>query len=90
MALTILFKFCVFIAHSKPNNMTLTAFPGKIPETSKIVFLIFCPSPIVAPKPTDQSRSHSISRVPLEISLARFFVFYLTLKIKDSSLKKKI
>ena len=38
MASTILFKFCVFIVHSKPNNMTLSAFPEKILETRKIVF----------------------------------------------------
>ena len=38
MALTILIKFYGFIVHSKLNNMTLSAFPGKIPETRKIVF----------------------------------------------------
>ena len=40
MALTILIKFSGFIVglHSKPNNMTLMAFPEKIPETRKIVF----------------------------------------------------
>ena len=38
MVLTILIKFCVFIVHSKPNNMTLSAFPGKILETRKTVF----------------------------------------------------
>ena len=38
MALMIMFKFCEFIAHSKPNNMTLSAFPGKFHETRKIVF----------------------------------------------------
>ena len=37
-ALTILIKFCGFIVHSKPNNMTLLVFPGKILETRKIVF----------------------------------------------------
>ena len=37
MAPTIVFKFCVFIVHSKPNNMTLSVFPGKILETRKIV-----------------------------------------------------
>ena len=37
MALTILIKFCGFIVHSKPNNMTLSAFPGEIPATRKIV-----------------------------------------------------
>ena len=38
MAITILIKFCGFIVHSKPKNMTLAAFPAKIPETRKIVF----------------------------------------------------
>ena len=38
MALTILIKLCGFIVHSKTNNMTLSAFLGKIPETRKIVF----------------------------------------------------
>ena len=38
MAPTILIKFSVYIVHSKPNNMTGAAFPGKIPETRKIVF----------------------------------------------------
>ena len=37
-AVTILIKFCEFIVHSKPNNVTLSAFPGKIPETRKMVF----------------------------------------------------
>ena len=53
--------------------MTLSAFlEKKIPESRKIVF-IFSPSPNVAPNPTDQSPSNSISRVPLQISLALFF-----------------
>ena len=38
MATTILIKFSGFIVYSKPNNMTLSAFPRKIPETRKIVF----------------------------------------------------
>ena len=38
MAPTKLIKFCGVIVHSKPNNMTLSAFPGKIPETRKIDF----------------------------------------------------
>ena len=38
MVLTILIKFCGVIVHSKPNNMTLSAFPEKIPETRKMVF----------------------------------------------------
>ena len=40
MALTILIKFSGLIAHSKPNNMTLSSFAEKIPET-KINFF-FC------------------------------------------------
>ena len=55
MAPTILIKFCVFIVHSKANNMTLLDFARKIP------------SPNVAPKPSDQSYSNSISGVPLQI-----------------------
>ena len=81
-------NFCGFIVHSKPNNVTLSAFPGKIPETRKIV-LIFYTTLNLAPKPTEQSRSHSISRVPLQISLARFSRFRSTLKIKSRSHKKK-
>ena len=65
MALTILFKFCVYIVHSKSNNMTLSAFPGKILETRKIVFNILLRN--VAPKPTDQSCSNAIFGVPLQI-----------------------
>ena len=89
MAPTILIKFCGFIAHSKPNNMTLSAFPKEIPETKKIVFNFpSVASPNVASKPTDQSRSNSISRVPLQISLARFF-FDLPLKVRVVYLRNK-
>ena len=31
MSPTILIKFCGLIGHSKPNNMALSAFPGKNP-----------------------------------------------------------
>ena len=37
MAPTKLIKFCGFTVHSKPNNVTLSAFPEKIPETEKQV-----------------------------------------------------
>ena len=84
MALTIFIKFCEFIVHSKTNNITLSAFPGKSLKQEK-QFLIFCPSSNVAPKLSDQSRSHSISRIPLQISAASFFHFRSTLKIKGSS-----
>ena len=74
MAPTILIKFCVFIVHSKPNNMTLPAFPGKIPETGKIYFNFFA-SPNAGPKPTNKCRSKSISRIPTQISRAFCFSF---------------
>ena len=71
--------------------MTLSAFPGKIHETRQIVLnFLSIASPNIAPKPTGQSRSHSISRVPLQMSPARFFRFRSTHKIKGSSHKKKI
>ena len=35
MAPTKLIKFCRFTVHSKPNNVTHSAFPEKIPETEK-------------------------------------------------------
>ena len=72
MAPTILIKFCEFIVYSKPNNMTYRLFPEKSLNLEK-QFLIFCPSPDVVLEPTDQSSSHSTSRVPLQISLTFFF-----------------
>ena len=53
--------------------MTLSAFPEKIPETRKIVFNFL--SPNLAPKPTDQLCSNSISGVPLQIFPAYYFHF---------------
>ena len=44
--------------------------------------LIFYLSPNVAPKRPGQSRSHSISRIPLQISLAIFFVFDVPPKLR--------
>ena len=35
MAPAKLFKFCRFTVHSKPNNVTFSAFPEKVPETEK-------------------------------------------------------
>ena len=35
MVPTILIKLCGLIVHSKPNNVTLSAFPEKIAETEK-------------------------------------------------------
>ena len=89
MAPKILIKCCGFIVHSKPN-MTLSAFPEKIPDTRKIVFnFLSVASPNVAPKPTGQSHSHSISRVPLQLSLANFFVFDLHPKLSVVNIRKK-
>ena len=53
-------------------------------------FLIFCPSSNVAPKQSGQSRSHSISRVPLQISLAHFFVFDLLSKLWVDHIRKNL
>ena len=90
MALTIMFKFCGFIVHSKPNNMTQSAIPGKSLKLEK-QFLIFFPSPRLATKPTHSSCSNSVLRVPLQISPAFFFSFLFrpTIKIKGSLLKKQ-
>ena len=88
MALTILFKFCVFIVHSKPKNMTVSALPGKILESRKIVF-IFCLPLNLAPKPTDQSCWNSISGVPLQIFPVSFF-FELPSKWRVVHIRKKL
>ena len=64
-------------------------FPGKIPETGKIYFKFF-PSPNSGPKPTHQSRSNSICRVPLQISPACFFfLFRPPLKLRVVYLRNK-
>ena len=84
MALTIFIKFCGFIVHSKPNNMSLSAFP-EINSEARKNFLIFFQSP----KPTDQSRSNPKCRVLLQIFLGGFFLFRPTLKIKDSWFKEQ-
>ena len=84
MSPTILTKFSGFIVHSKPNNMTLSAFSGKILKTRIIVLLIFYLSPNVAPEVNDQSCSNSIFRVILSLSPARPFHFRRTLNIKDT------
>ena len=54
MAPTILIKFCGLIVHSKPNNMILSAFAEKIPETGKIFFNFFN---LRRPESNNQSRS---------------------------------
>ena len=89
MARTIFIKFCGFIIHSNPKNMALSDFPEKILVIRNIIFFIFYPSPNVAPKPTGRSRSHSIPRVPLQISLATFFVLDLPPKLRVVHIRKK-
>ena len=84
MALTILIKFSGFIVHSKPNYMTLWAFPEKILVNRNIIFFIFYPSPNVAPKPIDQSCSNSIFKVVLRLSPASPFHFWHTLNIRGT------
>ena len=90
MAPIIFIKFSGFIVYSEPNNMTLSAFPEKKSLKLEKLFLIFNPSPNVAPKPTGRSRSHSIPRVPLRISLAHFFVFDLLSKLTVVHIRKKL
>ena len=88
MAPTIFIKCCGFIVHRHLDNMTLSAIPGKIPETEKIVSH-FLSIAYVATKPTDQSCPNSISRVPLSIFPAYVFNFQPTLKFKGSLYKKQ-
>ena len=82
MAPTILIKFCGFIVHSKPNNVILANFPGKIPETWKISFLIFF-------RLLTQGLNQLINLVLVNIS-SHYFCFRPTLKIKGSSHRKKL
>ena len=89
MAPTILIKFSGFIVHSKHNNMTLLAFPRKIPEIGKYIFNSF-PSPKAGPKPNHQSHSTSTSMFLSQISRTHFLSFHPNPKIKSSSHKKKI
>ena len=42
MAPTKLIKFCGFTLHSKPNNVTLSVFPEKIPEIEKKNLTFLC------------------------------------------------
>ena len=83
----ILIKFYGFIVHSKHNNMTLLAFPGKSLKLEKYN-LNFFPSRKAGPKPTHQSRSKSISRVLSQISRTLVYSFHPNPKIKGSSHKK--
>ena len=84
MAPTTLIKFCGFIVSSKPNNMALSTFPRKIPETN----FFFCPSPNVEPEPSDKSRSNSIYSVLSQISLFLVFVSDIPLKLRVGHTRK--
>ena len=83
MAPTIFIKFCDFIVHSNSKNMTLSAFLGKTLVTRHF-FLIFYPFPNVAPKPTDQSCSNSISMDLWQISPAHSSHFQPSLNIEGT------
>ena len=93
MATTNFIKFCGFIVHSNPDNMTQSTFPGKILETEKkkkIIFFYFSvrPLPTLAPNPTDQSRSDSISKAPCKYLHSGFFILDLLLKLRVVHIKK--
>ena len=90
MARTILIKFCGFIAHSKPNNMILSAFFRKKYLKLEKEYFIFCPSPNVAPKLHDQSLYIGNLRSPYQYLQHDFLHFWSSLKIKKSSHKEKI
>ena len=62
---------------SKPNSMTLSTFPGKIPEPLNLILFFVWQSPKVAPKPPDRSHSNSISSFLLQISWAGFFSYLI-------------
>ena len=79
---------CVYSTIEAQQYDTI-GFYRKIPETRKIVFN-FLSATKIAPKPTDQSCSNSISGVSLQIYSACSFHFGATPKIKGSSHKKKI
>ena len=89
MALTILIKFWGLQYIRSPIIRNYQLFKEKSLKLEK-QFLIFCQSAQIAPKPNDQCRSYSISRVPLQISSARFFsVFELPPKLRVVHIKKK-
>ena len=90
MAPTKLIKFCGFTVHSKPNNVTLSAFPEKIPETERNLTSL-----------CDRRLTERVIQLtnliqfrylepPANVSIPIFFLFRLTVKIKGDSHKKKI
>ena len=68
--------------------MTQSAIPGKIPDIKKNCFILLSVAYLATKPIIDHSCSNSISRVPLQISLAHFLNFRPTLKIKGSLHKK--
>ena len=91
MAPTKLIKFCGFTVHSKPNNVTLPAFPEKIPETEKKLTFLY-----------DRRLTQRITQLmdlvqfrylgpPCKYLNSRFFFhFILIVEIKGNSHKKKL
>ena len=95
LALTALIKFCGFIVHSKPNNVILANFPGKIPETGKHFLNLFRlqTQGLIQLINLVQTRHIGLSYKYLQLVLfiyLFFFCFRSTLKIKGSSHKEKI
>ena len=89
MAPTILIKFVGLQYIRIPTTWHYRLFLEKSLKL-EIQFLIFCSSPNVAPKPNDQSRSNSISRIPLQISLpCFFFIFDIPSKVRVVHIRKK-
>ena len=89
MAPTILIKFCGLIVHSKPNNVILANFLGKIPETGKIFLNFFSVSYRRAKINSSISFKLDIYD-PLANISSYYFCFRPTLKIKGSSHRKNL
>ena len=89
MAPTKLIKFCGFTVHSKPNSVTLSAYPEKIPETGKKIISL-------CDRRLTKRLTLLINIVQIRYPgppwkyLHSLFFFRLTVKIKGSSHKKKI
>ena len=93
MAPTKLIKFCRFTValHSKPNNVTISVFPEKIPEIEKknVTFLCNCRLTERLTQLTKLIQFRYLGP-PANISIPVYFLFRLTVKIKGDSHKKKI
>ena len=91
MAPTKLIKFCGFTVHSKPYNVTLSAFPEKIPEIEKKNLTFLC----------DRRLTECLTQLtnliqfrylgPLaNISITFFFILDLLLKLRVLHIRKKL